>query len=65
MVKTPSAFDGYLNNPKATEESFHFDEEEQKWLLTGDIGYIDDNDNLFIVDRLKELLKYKGHQVMS
>jgi len=63
MVKTPSAFHGYLNNPEATAESFHFDEDGQKWLLTGDIGYIDDNDNIFLVDRLKELLKYKGHQV--
>ena len=65
MVKTASAFEGYFKNPKATEETFHFDEHGQKWLLTGDIGYINDDDNLFLIDRLKELLKYKGHQVQS
>jgi 4-coumarate--CoA ligase len=32
-------------------------------LYTGDIGYIDEDDELFIVDRLKELIKYKGFQV--
>ena len=64
-MKTPSAFEGYINNPEATEETLRFDEDGQKWLMTGDIVYIDDNDNLFLVDRKKELLKYKGHQVMS
>ncbi|KAI9102349.1 hypothetical protein K1719_023551 [Acacia pycnantha] len=33
------------------------------WLHTGDIGFIDDDDNVFIVDRIKELIKYKGFQV--
>ncbi|KAF9613909.1 hypothetical protein IFM89_012457 [Coptis chinensis] len=33
------------------------------WLHTGDVGFIDDDDELFIVDRLKELIKYKGFQV--
>jgi len=63
QLKTPSAFEGYINNPEATEETLRFDEDGQKWLMTGDIVYIDDNDNLFLVDRKKELLKYKGHQV--
>ncbi|CAN0843755.1 4-coumarate--CoA ligase 1 [Linum grandiflorum] len=37
--------------------------DKQGWLHTGDIGYIDDDDELFIVDRLKEIIKYKGFQV--
>jgi len=35
------------------------------WLHTGDIGFIDDEENVFIVDRIKELIKYKGFQVSS
>ncbi|KAK6942432.1 AMP-dependent synthetase/ligase [Dillenia turbinata] len=50
---------GYLNDPEATERTIDKDE----WLHTGDIGYIDDDDELFIVDRLKEIIKYKGFQV--
>ena len=50
---------GYLNNPAATAETLV----EEGWLRTGDIARIDENGFTFIVDRLKELIKYKGYQV--
>ncbi|XP_022899485.1 4-coumarate--CoA ligase 1 isoform X1 [Olea europaea var. sylvestris] len=50
---------GYLNDPEATERTI----DKEGWLHTGDIGLIDADDELFIVDRLKEIIKYKGFQV--
>ncbi|KAK4488910.1 hypothetical protein RD792_004700 [Penstemon davidsonii] len=50
---------GYLNDPESTENTV----DKEGWLHTGDIGFIDSDDELFIVDRLKELIKYKGFQV--
>ncbi|CAL9152507.1 unnamed protein product [Musa hybrid cultivar] len=50
---------GYLNDPEATRNTI----DKEGWLHTGDIGLVDDDDEIFIVDRLKELIKYKGFQV--
>ncbi len=58
-VRGPQVMKGYLNNPKATAETLL----EDGWLRTGDIARIDENGFTFIVDRLKELIKYKGYQV--
>lgn len=50
---------GYLNNDAATAATIDAD----GWLHTGDIGYVDDDEEVFIVDRVKEIIKYKGFQV--
>ena len=51
---------GYFNNPEATANTI----DKDGWLHTGDIACYDDNKAFYIVDRLKELIKYKGFQVL-
>lgn len=50
---------GYVNNDEATRNTI----DAEGWLHTGDIGYYDEDHEWFIVDRIKELIKYKGYQV--
>ncbi|KAK4597611.1 hypothetical protein RGQ29_015221 [Quercus rubra] len=58
-VRSQCVMQGYYNNKEETARTI----DKKGWLHTGDIGFIDDQDNVFIVDRIKELIKYKGFQV--
>jgi acyl-CoA synthetase (AMP-forming)/AMP-acid ligase II len=58
-VRGPQVMKGYLNRPDATTAMIDAD----GWLHTGDIGYADEDGCFFVVDRLKELIKYKGMQI--
>ena len=55
IVRGDNVMQGYLGRPEATEETI-----VNGWLLTGDMGYMDDDDFLFIVDRRKDLIISKG-----
>ncbi|KUM68117.1 4-coumarate--CoA ligase family protein [Streptomyces griseorubiginosus] len=58
-VRGPNVMAGYLGNEEATTATIDSD----GFLHTGDLAQIDDAGRVFIVDRLKELIKYKGYQV--
>lgn len=59
LLRGPQVMLGYLDNPEATKTSI----DEKGWLHTGDIAKVDEDGYFYIVDRLKELIKYKGFQV--
>ncbi|MBX7120106.1 MAG: 4-coumarate--CoA ligase family protein [Gemmatimonadaceae bacterium] len=59
LIRGPQIMKGYLNNPEATASAIDAD----GWLHTGDVGYADADGYFFIVDRLKEFIKYKAYQV--
>jgi acyl-CoA synthetase (AMP-forming)/AMP-acid ligase II len=55
----PQVMKGYLNNPGATAATV----DAEGWLHTGDIGFADEDGYFWIVDRVKELIKYNAYQV--
>ncbi len=58
-IRGPQVMKGYLNRPEATAAMI----DREGWLHTGDVGHADAEGYFFVVDRVKELIKYKGCQV--
>ena len=58
-LKSPVVMKGYLGNEAATAATIDSD----GWLRTGDLCYFDDDEFVYIVDRIKELIKHNGYQV--
>ena len=58
-IRGPQVMKGYLNNAEATAETI----DREGWLHTGDVAVVDEDGRYTVVDRVKELIKYKGYQV--
>lgn len=59
IFKSSGIMNGYVGDSDATKSCY----DKDGWFHTGDIGYFDENGEWFFVDRLKEIIKYKGYQV--
>ncbi len=64
VIKGPQVMKGYWKRPEATEGAFWTDPNTgEKWLRTGDMAYIDEEEYEHLVDRIKEMIKYKGWSI--
>ena len=64
VIKGPQVMKGYWKRPEATEEAFWTDPKTgEKWLRTGDMAHIDDEEYEHLHDRIKEMIKYKGWSI--
>ncbi|XP_011872355.1 PREDICTED: 4-coumarate--CoA ligase 1-like [Vollenhovia emeryi] len=58
-IKAPSIMTGYYKNPEATKNTI----DKEGWMHSGDIGYVDDDGELFIIYRINDLIKYRNYQI--
>ncbi len=65
LADTPCGMTEYYKNPEATQRFFHIDSNGVKWSCTGDIGYIDENGNLFIEGRKNDFTEVNGEKVYN
>jgi long-chain acyl-CoA synthetase len=63
VISAPQIMLGYWNRPEETGEMLRVSESGDRMLLTGDLGYIDEDGYVFIVDRKKDMIKTSGYQV--
>ena len=63
VIRAGQITPGYWNDPEASKEMLRTDTDGSRLLFTGDLGYLDDDGYLFIVDRKKDLIKTSGFQV--
>jgi long-chain acyl-CoA synthetase len=63
VLRAPQLMTGYFNNPEETARALRVHDDSGPWLHTGDLGYLDNDSFLFIVDRQKDLIKTSGYQV--
>ena len=63
VVKAPQLMQGYWQRPDETREMIRVNDSGERLLYTGDLGFIDTDGYLFIVDRKKDLIKTSGYQV--
>ncbi|KAK5710862.1 hypothetical protein LTR17_018672 [Elasticomyces elasticus] len=63
-IAGPNVFLGYLRNEEASKGAFSVEEDGTRWYRTGDVGRVDGEGYLEILDRLKEMIKFKGSQVI-
>jgi long-chain acyl-CoA synthetase len=64
IVSAPQVMKGYWNHPEETAEVLHIDADGQRWLHTGDLGYMDESGYLYVVGRKKYMIIVAGFNVV-